>query len=70
MEKKTYYRITVADMAPHVHTFNIGENKVDKILNWLKNWITLSLECGKIHYNDFLPSKADLACHIGVAKRV
>ena len=55
-------------MAPHIHTFNVGENKVDKIFNWLKNWIILSLECAKIHYNDFLPSKGDLACHIGVSQ--
>ncbi len=62
------YRITVADMAPHVHNFLPYENKVEKIYNWIRNWIKFSLECGKIHPNDFLPSKADLACHIGVSQ--
>lgn len=62
------YRITVQDMAPHVHHFAVGENKVDKIAKWLINWITLSLECGKIKPQDLMPSKADLACHIGVSQ--
>ena len=65
---KNYHQITVADMAPHVHNFLPNENKTEKILNWLENWITLSLECGKIHPYDLLPSKADLACHIGVSQ--
>lgn len=68
MENKNYHRITVADMAPHVHKFLSGENKVNKILAWLKNWIELSLECGKITPYDLLPSKADLAYHIGVSQ--
>lgn len=62
------YKITVSDMAPHVHHFVVGENKVDKIAKWLINWITLSLECGKIKPQDLMPSKADLACHIGVSQ--
>lgn len=61
-------RITVADMAPHVHSFRHGENKVTKILDWLINWITISLECGKIKPYDLLPTKADLACHICVSQ--
>ncbi len=68
MEKKDYHKITVADMAPHVHSFQPHENKVDKILAWLKSWIQNSLDCGKIHPYDLLPSKADLACHIGVSQ--
>lgn len=68
MEKKIYHRISVAEMAPHVHSFKHGENKVEKILNWLINWITNSLECGKIKPFDLLPSKADLACHICVSQ--
>lgn len=62
------HRITVSEMAPHVHSFSAGENKVKKITEWLKNWITLSLECGKVKPYDFLPSKGDLACHIGVSQ--
>lgn len=61
------YRITVADLAPHIHSFAFNENKVDKLVTWLKNWIDLSLECGKIKPYDFLPPKGDLACHIGVS---
>lgn len=68
MEKKYYRRITVAEMAPHVHSFQSGEDKAKKIYNWLANWITLSLECGKIHPFDLLPLKADLACHICVSQ--
>lgn len=68
MEKKDYHKISVADMAPHVHSFLPDENKVDKILSWLKSWIEMSLDCGKIHPSYLLPSKADLACHIGVSQ--
>lgn len=68
MEKKIYHKLTVADLAPHVHSFLPNENKVDKIFNWLKTWITISLDCGKIHPEYLLPSKADLACHIGVSQ--
>lgn len=68
MKNKHKRKITVADMAPHVHSIQPNENKVDKILVWLKNWIKLSLECRKIEPYDLLPSKADLACHIGVSQ--
>ena len=64
---KNQSRITVAEMAPHIHNFLPNENKVDKLVSWLENWIKLSLECGKIKPYDFLPSKGDLACHIGVS---
>lgn len=68
MEKKSYHKITISEMAPHVHSFLPHENKVDKLTVWLINWIELSLDCGKIHPYDLLPSKADLACHIGVCQ--
>lgn len=61
-------RITVADMAPHVHSFLPQENKVEKLVSWLRNWIMLSLECGKIRPLDMLPLKSDLAVHIGVSQ--
>lgn len=61
-------KITVSDMAPHVHSFLPNENKVDKILAWIKIWIEQALECRKIAPYDLLPSKADLACHIGVSQ--
>lgn len=68
MDKTTSRRITVAEMAPHVHSFLPNENKVNKIANWLTNWIRLSLECRKIKPFDLLPTKGDLACHIGVSQ--
>lgn len=68
MENNDYHKITVAEMAPHVHSFLPHENKVEKIVSWLINWISLSLECGKIKPFDLMPSKADLACHIGVSQ--
>lgn len=67
-EKDKNNIITVADMAPHVHKFLPTENKVDKLVDWLSNWIKLSLECGKIKPYDFLPTKVDLAFHIGVSQ--
>ena len=67
-DTKSQRRITVADMAPHIHSFLPHENKTDKLVKWLTNWIVLSLECGKIKPNDLLPLKADLACHIGVSQ--
>ena len=60
-------RITVAEMAPHVHSFRAGENKTDKIYEWLLAWIKQSLKDGKIKPNDYLPQKGDLAFHIGVS---
>ena len=68
MKKTSQNQIMIADLAPHVHSFLPNENKVDKITNWLMNWINLSLECGKIKPYDFMPSKMDLACHIGVSQ--
>lgn len=68
MNKKNYHKITVADMAPHVHVFLPNENKVEKLYAWLVDWISLSLDCGKIQPYDLMPSKADLACHIGVSQ--
>ena len=60
-------RITVSEMSPHVHSFKTGENKVDKITNWLCRWITEGLKSGKVNLTDFLPAKGDLAFHIGVS---
>ena len=60
-------RITVAEMAPHVHVFLPDENKVDKISAWLERWIISSLESGSVKFNDYLPKKGDLAFHIGVS---
>ena len=60
-------QITVAEMAPHVHSFSPNENKTEKIFNWLKNWIENSLNQGNINYGDRLPLKGDLAFHIGVS---
>lgn len=68
VNKIKHYRITISDMAPHIHNFLPYENKVEKITKWLINWITLSLECGKIKPYDFLPPKGDLAFHIGVSQ--
>ena len=61
-------QITVAEMAPHIHNFAPGENKVDKISKWLINWIETALQTRKINPSDLLPSKGDLAFHIGVSK--
>lgn len=61
-------RITVAEMAPHIHSFLPDENKVKKLADWLVNWIRTSLESGKIEPYDLLPLKGDLACHIGVSQ--
>ena len=61
-------QITVSEMAPHVHSFLPGENKVNKISAWLINWITNSLKNGSIKPYDMLPSKGNLAFHIGVSQ--
>ena len=60
-------RITVAEMAPHVHSFLSNENKVDKISAWLEKWIISALKSGAVKFNDYLPKKGDLAFHIGVS---
>jgi len=60
-------KITVAEMAPHIHNFLPNENKINKISDWLTVWIKKSLAAGKIEPYDFLPSKGDLAFHIGVS---
>ncbi|MBQ4115204.1 GntR family transcriptional regulator [bacterium] len=68
MDFKNGRRITVAEMAPHIHGFLPSENKVEKISHWLTNWIIFSLEIGKIKPYDLLPSKSHLAYHIGVSE--
>lgn len=55
-------------MAPHIHSFLPRENKVKKLADWLSEWIKKSLESGDIKPFDLLPSKGDLACHIGVSQ--
>ena len=44
MDTKVSRQITVAEMAPHIHKFYAGENKVNKIADWLAEWIRLSLK--------------------------
>lgn len=61
-------RIQLAEMTPHVHTFLHGENKVDKLSKWLISWIVLKLKSGEIKEHDLLPSKSEIACHIGVSQ--
>lgn len=61
-------RITVAEMAPHIHSFLPNENKVKKIACWLRDWIETGLKSQKIEPDDLLPAKGDLACHIGVSQ--
>ena len=68
MNKSQGRKITVAEMAPHIHNFLANENKVKKITNWLLNWIIYSLDCGKIQPLDIMPAKSDLASHIGVSQ--
>ena len=59
---------TAAEMSPHIHSFASGENKVNKLSDWLIQWIEKSLNAGKIKPFDFLPAKGELAFHIGVSK--
>lgn len=61
-------RITVAEMAPHIHSFLPNENKVKKLAGWLRDWIETGLKSQKIEPSDLLPAKGDLACHIGVSQ--
>ena len=68
LKKQSYHRISVVDLSPHFHGFSHSDNKVEKVYHWLKNWIVLSLECGKIQPYDLLPSKDDLAYYIGVSQ--
>lgn len=67
-QKEPPRQITVPEMAPHVHSFGVGENKVLKISKWLIKWISSALEEGRIKPYDMLPSKSDLAFHIGVSR--
>ena len=63
----TPHHISVSEMAPHIHDFKPGENKVEKLVSWLENWIRFALDNRKIKPYDFLPKKGDLAFHIGVS---
>ena len=60
-------KIQLAEMAPHVHSFAPNENKTDKIAKWMIAWITIALQGEIIRPHDLLPSKSELACHIGVS---
>lgn len=68
MNSTTSRKITVAEMAPHIHSFMPGENKVAKLAEWLIAWIKHALKTKIVAPYDFLPSKGDLACHIGVSQ--
>lgn len=60
-------KIHLSEMTPHVHSFEPGENKADKLSKWIISWIVMSLSSKKINPGDLLPPKSDLACHIGVS---
>ena len=60
-------KIQLSEMTPHVHSFAPNESKADKLSKWLLAWIVMSLKKGKISSGDLLPSKAEIACHIGVS---
>lgn len=60
-------RIQLAEMAPHVHSFAPNENKTEKLAKWMIAWITIALRGEIIKPYDLLPSKAEIACHIGVS---
>lgn len=60
-------KIQLSEMTPHVHSFAPRENKVEKLSKWIISWIVMSLNKGKIKPHDLLPSKSELACHIGVS---
>ena len=62
-----YRKIAVSEMAPHVHSFDVNENKTEKISRWLEKWIREGVKAGRIKPYDMLPSKGDLAFHIGVS---
>ena len=66
--KNNRRKITLAEMVPHIHSFAVNENKVDKLTAWLRSWIKASLESGKISEYDLLPTKAEFAYHICVSQ--
>ena len=67
LQNRDSRHITIAEMSPHVHSFEYGENKVNKISAWLITWIQNSLEKGNIKPYDFLPSKSEFAFHLSVS---
>ena len=60
-------RILLAEMAPHVHSFLPRENKVEKISKWMIAWIVFAVQSKVAEPYDLLPSKGEMACHIGVS---
>lgn len=68
LDKSKLRKLGVKDISAAVPDLkNIFESKAVAIANWLIEWIEIDFKAGKIKETDILPSKADLAYHLGVS---
>ena len=68
ISKAALSRIEVSQLPREIPDFHApGATKDTLIADWLKNWITESLQSGKLTENHLLPKKGDIAVYLGVS---
>ncbi len=68
MQKKTLKQIQISDITLKLPDLKNSEtSKAAAISKWLTDWIEQDLKSGKISAGDLIPSKPDLAFHLGVS---
>lgn len=68
VSKNTLIRIEISQLPKEVPDFQApGATKDTLIADWLKAWITESLQAGAITENHLLPKKGDIATYLGVS---
>lgn len=68
MQKKTLKQIQISDITLKLPDLKNSEtSKATAISKWLTDWIEQDLKSGKISAGDLIPSKPDLAFHLGVS---
>ena len=68
MQKKTLKQIQISDISLSLPDLKNTEiSKASTISKWIIDWIERDLKSGKISTGDLIPSKPDLAFHLGVS---
>ena len=63
-----FRKIEISELSRRIPNYKkIAESKDIAVYQWLKNWITEGLKNKTLKTNELLPSKSDLAYHLGVS---
>ena len=68
MQKTEFRKIEVSELPKKIPIYKKSlESKDALVYAWIKSWIIEGLQKKSLNYNELLPSKADLAYHLGVS---